>query len=129
MKQQGFTLIEVLFALLIFAITGAALMRAAADHIQGVGLIEDVTFATWVANNQLTQIHLADQWPPANNVKGEMDMAGKTWFWQQKVTKTNDDSLRAVEVIVSETQDLSAPVTSVTTFVAQTTSTSLSNQR
>lgn len=129
MKHKGFTLIEVLFALLIFAITGAALMRAAADHIQGVGLIEDVTFATWVANNRLTQVNLSETWPPENNVKGEMEMAGRTWFWQQIVTKTNDDGLRSVEIVVSDNQDLSTPVTSVSTFIAQTSSASLSSQR
>ena len=50
---SGMTLLEVLVALFIFALTGTAIMKAASDHLTGVGQIEDITFATWVANNHL----------------------------------------------------------------------------
>ena len=121
-KQQGLTLLEVMVALLIFALTGSAILKAAGDHLSSVGQIESVTFANWVASNRLNQLQLETTWPPKNNLKGEMPMAQRTWYWQQNVVKTNDDDLRAVTVKVGLQQDYSDSVTSVTTFVAKPTS-------
>jgi len=120
-KQQGLTLLEVMVALLIFALTGTAILKAAGDHLSSVGQIESVTFANWVASNRLNQLQLETTWPPKNNLKGSMEMADRTWFWQQKVTKTNDGDLRAVTISVGEDKNYVSTVTSVTTFVAKPT--------
>jgi general secretion pathway protein I len=82
---SGMTLLEVLVALFIFALTGTAIMKAASDHLTGVGQIEEITFATWVANNRLTQLHIDNTWPIKNNQKGEQEMAGRKWYWQQRL--------------------------------------------
>lgn len=121
-KQQGMTLLEVMVALLIFALTGSAILKAAGDHLSNVGQVEAVTFANYVASNRLNQLQIDNTWPPKNNLKGEMSMAERTWYWQQNVVKTNDDDLRAVTVKVGLEQDYSDSVTSVTTFVAKPTS-------
>ena len=120
-KQQGLTLLEVMVALLIFALTGTAILKAAGDHLSSVGQIESVTFANWVASNRLNQLQLETTWPPKNNLKGSMEMADRTWFWQQNVTKTNDADLRAVTITVGEDKNYVSTVTSVTTFVAKPT--------
>lgn len=119
MKQAGLTLLEVMVALLIFALTGSAMIKAASDHIRSVGMIEEITFATWVANNRLTELQLESRWPPRNNHKGSQEMAGRTWYWQQLVTETNDKELRAVEVSVSLQEGNQQNITSVSTFIAK----------
>lgn len=119
MKQRGFTLLEVMVALLIFALTGTAVMKSAGENLNGVGLIEQVTFATWVANNRLTQVNFEPVWPPKNNERGTMEMAERTFYWQQKVTTTADNDIRAVEVVVSEDAQFSSSITSVTSFVSR----------
>ncbi|NDV90757.1 type II secretion system minor pseudopilin GspI [Alteromonas sp. 345S023] len=115
------TLLEVMVALLIFALTGSAILKAAGDHLNNVGQVEAITFANWVASNRLNQLQIETSWPPKNNVKGQMDMADRTWYWQQSVVKTNDEDLRAVTVNVGLNEDYSDNVTSVTTFVAKPT--------
>ncbi|MFT6895817.1 MAG: general secretion pathway protein I [Paraglaciecola sp.] len=117
--QRGMTLLEVMVALVIFAMTATAIMKAAGDHLASIGQIEEITFATWVANNQLTQLNLTSDWPPKNNLKGSQKMADRTWYWQQKVLKTNDKAFLSVEVSVALSEDQSAPITSVTSFVAK----------
>ncbi|MEP4890843.1 MAG: type II secretion system minor pseudopilin GspI [Aliiglaciecola sp.] len=118
-QQQGFTLLEVMLALLIFAITGTAIMKSATDHLNGVSQIEDITFATWVANNRLTQINIENSWPLKDNLKGEEKMAGTTWYWQQKLLATPDDALIGVEIVVGKDENFERTITSVTTYLAQ----------
>lgn len=120
-NQRGLTLLEVMVALLIFALTGTAVLKAAGEHLSSVGQIEAVTFANWVASNRLNQLQLDTTWPPKNNLKGTMEMADRTWYWQQTVAKTNDNDLRAVTVSVGEDESYESSVTSVTTFVAKPT--------
>jgi general secretion pathway protein I len=115
------TLLEVLIALFIFALTGTAIMKAASDHLTGVAQIEDITFATWVANNRLTQLHIDTTWPVKNNQKGEQEMAGRKWYWQQQVTKTNDNDMVQVLVSVSLDEQYQGTVTSASTFIAKQT--------
>ena len=114
---SGMTLLEVLVALFIFALTGTAIMKAASDHL--TGQIEDITFATWVANNHLMQLHIDTTWPIKNNKKGEQEMAGRKWYWIQRVTKTSDADMVQVEVSVGLDQEYQGSVTSVSTFIAK----------
>jgi len=120
-QHHGMTLLEVMVALLIFAMTGTAILKAAGDHLSNVGQIESITLANYVASNRLNQLQLDTTWPPKSNLKGSVEMADRRWFWQQTVTKTNDNDLRAVSISVSLNEDYSSSITSVTTFVAKPT--------
>lgn len=116
MNNRGMTLLEVMVALVIFAITGTAVMKAAADHLAGVGQIEEITFATWVANNRMTQVMLSNQWPPKNDQKGSSEMSGRTWYWQQRILKTSDDHLRAIEISVGLDENYEGSITTITSY-------------
>ncbi|GAA6183933.1 MULTISPECIES: type II secretion system minor pseudopilin GspI [Alteromonadaceae] len=121
--NKGFTLLEVMLALLIFAITGTAIMKSATDHLNGVSQIENITFATWVANNRLTQINIENSWPLKDNLKGEEKMAGTTWYWQQKLLSTPDESLIGIEIVVGTDENFDRTITSVTSYMAKPKST------
>lgn len=115
----GFTLIEVMLAMAVFAIAGLALLNAASNNAQNMGYLEDKMFADWVASNQLVAINLNDTWPPKNNDKGEVELAGREWFWSQKVIKTTDENMRAIVVEVRADEDEKLPITSLTTFISK----------
>ncbi|MDU0353227.1 type II secretion system minor pseudopilin GspI [Paraglaciecola aquimarina] len=106
-------------ALVIFALTASAIVKASGDHLSSVGQIEHITFATWVANNQLTHLTISSNWPVKNNQTGSEDMAGKTWYWKQKVEKTEDNAMVKVEVIVGTDSKLNNAVTSVSAFITK----------
>lgn len=118
-REKGMTLLEVMVALFIFAMTGTAILKASGDHLNGLSQIEEVTFATWIANNRLNELKLNGSWPPKNNLKGKEDMADRTWYWQQQVRKTNDDDLRAVDIVVGLDPEYTSSVTTVTTYIAK----------
>jgi general secretion pathway protein I len=115
-KQRGLTLIEVMVALLIFGLTGVAVLKATSDNLTGVSQIKDVTVATYVANNRLNQIHIERRWPLEKNAKGEMTMLDRTWYWRQDVSKTEVDDMVQVRVWVSLDSDMKTTITDVVTF-------------
>ncbi|MBF7074357.1 type II secretion system minor pseudopilin GspI [Glaciecola sp. MH2013] len=121
-KQQGFTLLEIMVAMFIFAVAGAAIVKTTAEHINSLSKLEEITFATWVANNQLTRASLVaeKQWPPKNNERGSVEMLDRTWYWQQEVESTNDANLHAVTITVGLDDQYEGSITSVTTYIAKT---------
>jgi len=118
-KQRGMTLIEVMVALFIFAFAGVSVMKAVTEHLRGVSVLQELTFATYVANNRMTDVQLDQRWPPQNNLKGSEEMAGATWYWQQKVLETQEKDLLSVEILVSTDEAGEYVVTSINSFVAK----------
>lgn len=116
---RGFTLIEVMLAMAVFAIAGIALLSAASNNARNMGYLENKMFANWVASNQLVAANLAPKWPPKNNAKGEVELAGRQWFWHQKVIKTTDKDMRAIVMEVRLNEDEKLPLSSLTTYVSK----------
>lgn len=118
-KSIGFTLIEVMLAMAVFAIAGIALISAADSNTRNISHLENKLFASWVASNQLVEATLATTWPPKNNKKGEVTLANRTWFWQQKVLKTTDKDMRAIVMEVRMQEDEKFALASLTTYVSK----------
>ncbi len=118
-KPLGFTLIEVMLAMAVFAIAGVALLGVADNNYRHISHIEEQMFANWVASNQLVEVSLDKTWPPKNNRKGKVEMAGRTWYWQQKVSKTANKELRAVNMQVRLNEDDELVSASLMTYLAQ----------
>lgn len=120
-QQGGFTLLEVMVAMFIFAVAGAAIIKTTSEHINSVGKLEEITFATWVANNQLTRASLLSEktWPPKNKERGSVEMLDRTWYWQQEVQETADADLKAIIITVGSDPEYVGSITSVTTYVAK----------
>jgi len=118
-KKTGFTLIEVMLAMAVFAVAGVALLGVADNNYRHISHLEEQMFANWVASNQLVEASLDKTWPPKNNRKGKVEMAGRTWYWQQKVVKTANKEMRAVTMEIRLDEDEELVTTSVTTYLAQ----------
>ena len=118
-KSQGFTLIEVMLAMAVFAIAGVALLSAATNNTQNIGYLEKKMLANWVAANQLVTTHLEGKWPPKNNLKGEVELAGRAWFWRQKVQKTTEKNMRAIVMEIRLKEDDELAIGSISTYVSK----------
>lgn len=115
-KQQGFTLIEVVFALALFALGALAALGVASQHIRSVTYLEERAFALQVASNLMADVmagnvtgnvarntsHEARQkpWPPKDGEQGEVEFATHTWYWEQTVLETVTADLRQVTLRV-----------------------------
>jgi general secretion pathway protein I len=122
-KNKGFTLIEVMVALAVFAIAGTALLSSAQSNFGHLARLEKQTIASWIASNQLVEVSLDKSWPPKNNKKGETEFAGHEWFWLQKVEKTLNDNMRAVTIEVRVNEADEQPMGSMTTYLTKKSAT------
>jgi len=118
-NTKGFTLIEVMLAMAVFAIAGVALLGVADNNYRHISHLEEQMFANWVASNQLVEVSLDKTWPPKNNRKGQVEMAGRTWYWQQKVIKTTNKEMRSVVIEVRLDEDEELVTASAMTYLAQ----------
>jgi len=120
--STGFTLIEVMLAMAVFAIAGVALLTTADNHFRNMSHLESKMLTNWIASNQLVEATLEQKWPPKNNKKGKVELAGKEWFWLQKVTKTTDKNMRAVVIEVRATEQQKTAISSLMTYVSKSDS-------
>lgn len=119
--QQGFTLIEVMLAMAVFAIAGVALVDNAGATFKNLSHIETQVMANWVASNQLVEVTVDKTWPPKNNKKGKVELAGREWFWSQQVIKTTDKNMRSVVIEVRLNEEQTLVDASLMTYVSKAT--------
>jgi general secretion pathway protein I len=117
--QKGFTLIEVMLAMAVFSIAGIAILGTADTNARNLGYLESKIIANWVASNQLVEATLDSSWPPKNNKKGKVELAGQEWLWQQKVIKTTDKDMRAIVMEVRLDEQNPAALTSLMTYISK----------
>lgn len=115
-KSRGFTLLEVLVAMAVFAVTALAVLNATGQNARTLMFLEEKTFASMVADNQLALLILSNQLPTTEK-NGTEKLAGKEWHWTLKPISTNESTLRAIDVIVWSDENKRSPLTTVRTYV------------
>ena len=51
--NRGFTLVEVMIALVVFSVVSVALVRNTTQSLRQAGMIQEKTIAWWLAENQM----------------------------------------------------------------------------
>jgi general secretion pathway protein I len=104
-RAAGFTLIELLVALAIFAVVAVTVYTRSGDVIRQIGELEERTFATWLADNELALLRmsrLATTEPlPTGSDTRRLMVSGRTWEITTRVSDTTHPWLRRVEVGVT----------------------------
>ncbi len=118
-KNSGFTLIEVTVALLVLAIALSAIIKAVSDNISNAAYLRDKTIAHWVAMNKMTELHISNGLPATGSTKGEMEMAGREWFWETNITATEDNYVHKLSVEVKAQRDDESSLVKLGGFVGR----------
>lgn len=120
-RQHGFTLIEVLIALVILGLTMPAVFYSIDTFINRAAQYQEKTYAQWVALNKVAEMRLQTTWPSVGKSDGESDMADQSWHWQMEVKSTDDRDVHKLIVKVRPaSQDDDAHWTSeITAFLGR----------
>ncbi|HET8711757.1 MAG TPA: type II secretion system minor pseudopilin GspI [Spongiibacteraceae bacterium] len=119
--HSGFTLLEVLIALAILALSAAAVLRQTHLEVRQQQNLELKSYALWVADDVLTMVMAQAQWPPLGHVDQEQTYEGQNWRVTTDVQATPDPLLRKIEVSVApaELGDGSAALITLTAYRGQ----------
>ncbi len=105
-RQHGFTLVEVMFALGIFALAALAAVAATSQHLNDLNYMQDKSMAQYAAANAMARVSL--DYPPENGATGVEMVGSREWFWRSEVLKTQTADVFYVTVRVFEEQPQSA---------------------
>jgi len=97
---RGFTLIEVLAALVIVALGMLGVIQAVTQTARNGAYLREKTLAHWIAMNVITEQRLQATPPEVAETSDEVEFAGQRWRWTNKVTQTEVESLRRMDVSV-----------------------------
>lgn len=115
--ERGFTLIEVLAALIIVSLGMLGVIEAVSQTASNGSYLRDKTLAHWIAMNQLTKTRLLPQVPKVDETSDEVEMAERRWRWTMKVTQSPLDSVRRIDISVRAADaDEKSSLASVTGF-------------
>jgi general secretion pathway protein I len=104
LHNAGFTLLEVLVALVIVGTALGASLRAVGSLTQNSSDLRATMMATWSAENRLSQIRLAHEWPALGQRRFDCKQAELHLVCEEEVFTTPNPYFRRVEVSVFDAE-------------------------
>lgn len=120
-RSPGFTLLEVLIALAVLALSMSAAIKSVADYTNNESYLRDRTLATWVARNVLIEHQVRKEWPRVGEQKGTSEMGDREWRWLAVISQTEEEDLRRLDVQVYpiESEDDESPMSVLSGFLVR----------
>ncbi len=125
-RQQGFTLIEVVVALAIVALSLTTVSAAISQMADAAITVQQRTYASWIAQNKIAEMRLANVVPEVSETEGDIVYAGREWLWTATVSETGVENLYRVDVAVS-LAETAEQIRTVTGFVGEPVQPGLAN--
>lgn len=116
-NQKAFTLLEVLVALTIIAITLGAIIKTSSDQAANTAYLKQKTIGNWVALNAHNQLLLEKKWPSIAKSTDSVKMANHDWHWQREIQKTLSPDTRKVIYRVYLDEDRQQQISKLTGYV------------
>lgn len=96
-SRAGFSLLEMLVALSVFALAALALLHLTGEAARSAVRVEERTLGGVVAENRAVEAVAAPR-PPMGVSDGVDRLAGRDWAWRREVAATEDPALLRVAV-------------------------------
>jgi general secretion pathway protein I len=86
-NEKGFTLIEVMVALIVFGLAALALVKLDSATIRSSNAIERRQLARLVVNNLAVEVLTDPVPPPIVATEGDLTNAALVWHWRRRVDR------------------------------------------
>lgn len=100
MKSKGFTLLEVMVALAIFAVAAVALAKVAMQYTQSTSNAILRTKAQFVAMNEVAMMEINQEWLQGTQSK-QVTSQGETWQIDKSAQSTISPNVQKIDLQVS----------------------------
>lgn len=117
--MRGFTLIEILVAIVILAVALAATTRAAGIAADGAIQTRERLLATWAAENRVAEIRARRMFPSPGTSQHPASQGRLALTIDETVATTANPVIRRVDLAVSDARDPSRVLARLTAYVAQ----------
>ncbi len=115
---RGFTLLEVLVALVIVSLGMIAVFGQLNQMLSASGRLRDKTLAHWIAVDQITELQAINAYPKVGERHDELDMARATWSYTVQISQIGDLAMRRVDVTVAFADTPERILAEVSGFIA-----------
>jgi len=128
MKAKGFTLLEVMIAITIFALVASTLSQTTSVSVDNQLRLEERMIASWLAENQIIELRSLP-WQDIKDSQKEVEMASQKW---QVITKIKAQKkfggiaipldIKRAEVSVHKNNDQNgSPIITLSAYLANET--------
>lgn len=94
---RGFSLLEVLIAMVVIGIALLALASTGSKQVHQLQQLHEQTLAHWVAQNVITEFRLATIHPPGET-SGVEKMGQQNWYWLLNAAAASDPLILRLDV-------------------------------
>lgn len=100
-RQSAFTLLEVMVALAIVALSLSAVVASIGQMALVATAMQERSYASWVAQNKIVALRLSNAIPKVSKTDDEVNFANIDWDLQTTVSETAVENLYRIDVAVS----------------------------
>lgn len=99
-RERGFTLLEVMIALAVFATLAAAVLSASEYVVKQRAGLQARVIATWVGDNRLTELRL-QRAVTVGEQRQVVEMDSRSWHVRQRISASGSPNFLRVDLFVS----------------------------
>ncbi len=103
-NTKGFSLIEVVVALLIFSLSVITIYQLITSTSISIFSLENRLLAKEVANNRISLINTIEKPRNKQPRNGVMNMGGKSWYWKEEFSSSYSAEVFEFEIIIMNSQ-------------------------
>jgi general secretion pathway protein I len=99
-KSLGFTLIEVLVALVLLALSMGSVIASIGSNSFQLEYMRDRFHANRVAMHVAGEYYLLNPWPKLGTRAGDVKVGKSLWEWEAKVSDTSELKMRRIDITI-----------------------------